>query len=115
MNLPNTTKLSRLVWRSCPRSVRLSFSFVLLEAACIAVVQSPLRENVAAVAGQTTSASGAAASPLVALLVVGVEMAATTLIPIAIIACIIHACILHAPDLSPLSLKRTGNRARIGR
>jgi hypothetical protein len=75
--------------------VKLTALWVMLEVVCVAIVHSPLRAHVAAVAGQTQIANGEGASPLVAVLVIGAQMAATTLIPVAAIACILHICGLH--------------------
>jgi hypothetical protein len=83
---------------------------VALEVVCVAIVSSPLRAHVAAIAGQTQLTSGTAigapASNLIAALVIGAEMAAVTLLPTAIIACILHACILQGAKFRAPRLER---------
>jgi hypothetical protein len=103
--------------------IKVTASLVVLEIVCVAIVHSPLSAHVAAVAGQSQitsgSAIGAHASPLVATLVIGAQMAAATFIPFAIIACILHACILQGamPRASNAraALQRTGKESPIDR
>jgi hypothetical protein len=82
--------------------MKLLLSFVVLEIACIVLVRSPLRDHVAAIAGQSATASGAPASPIFALVVVAAQMASVTILPVAIIGCILHTCM--SPSKRPARL-----------